>query len=138
MGKIISFYEFGERYKPLRIVGALFTLIGTVLLATGAVLLVVGLYSLLAVTTDGPLPGADQFAVRQVPGLPFNIGLGGVLALIWSIALLLAGLQHIALGALCRLLIHLEENTRASAQLLDKIRTRLESSGDGVEPLFRT
>ena len=138
MGKIISFYEFGERYKPLRIVGAFFTLIGAVLLAIGAVLLVAGLYALVAVTTEAPLPGMDQFAVRQVPGLPFNVGLGGVLVLIWSIGLLLAGLQHIALGAFCRLLIHLEENTRASAQMLDKIRTRLESSGAGVEPLFRT
>jgi hypothetical protein len=137
MGKIISFYEFGERYKSLRIVGALFTMMGALLLALGAVLLVVALYALLAATTDGPLPGADNFAVRQVPGLPFNVGLGGVLALIWSIGLLLAGLQHIAIGALCRLFIHLEENTRACAQLLDKIRTRLESSRDGVEPLFR-
>ena len=137
MGKIISFYEFGERYKPLRLVGALFTLIGTVLLAIGAVLLVVGLYALLAITTNEALPGMGHFEVRQVPGLPFNLGLGGVLILIWSIGLLLAGLQHIALGALCRLLIHLEENTRASAQSLDKIRTRLESSGEGVEPLFR-
>jgi cobalamin synthase len=138
MSRIISFYEFGERYKPLRIAGALFTLIGAVLLAISAVLLVAGLYAFLAVTTDEPLPGMGHIAVRQVPGLPFNVGLGGILALIWSIGLLVAGLQHSALGALCRLLIHLEENTRASAQSLDKIRTRLESSGEGVEPLFRT
>ena len=45
------------------------------------------------------------------------------IVLIWSAGLLLAGLQHIALGTLCRLLIHLVENTRASAQSLDKIRT---------------
>jgi hypothetical protein len=31
-----------------------------------------------------------------------------------------------------------EENTRASAQFLDKIRMRLESSGQGIEPLLRT
>ncbi len=136
MGRIISFNEVGERYKPLRIVGAFFTLIGAVLLAIGAVLLVVGLYALLSVTTDAPLPGAGQFAAREVPGLPFHVGLGGMLALVWSIGLLLAGLQHIALGALCRLLIHLEENTRASAQSLDKIRTRLESGREGIEPLF--
>jgi hypothetical protein len=71
------------------------------------------------------------------PGLPFNVGLGGILVLFWSIGFLLAGLQHIAVGALCRLLIHLEENTRASAQALDKIRIRFESTGEGVEPLFR-
>jgi hypothetical protein len=47
-------------------------------------------------------------------------------------------LQLVAGGALFRLLIHLEENTRASAQFLDKIRMRLESSGEGVKPFLRT
>jgi hypothetical protein len=137
MGRIISFYEFGERYKSLRFIGAIFTLIGAVLFAVGALLFTVGSYALLAVITDGPLPAVGQFAVREVPGLPFNVGLGGIIALLWSIGFLLAGLQHIALGALCRLLIHLEENTRASAQALDKIRMRLEPNRE-VEPLFPT
>jgi hypothetical protein len=51
---------------------------------------------------------------------------------------MITGLQLVACGALFRLLIHLEENTRASAQFLDKIRLRLETSGEGVEPFLRT
>jgi hypothetical protein len=138
MARIISFYESGERYKSLRIIGALFTLIGAALLAIGALLLVFGLYSLLAAATGGPPPGAGFFAARQVGVMSLGAGLGGILSLLWSFGCLLSGLQLVALGALSRLLIHLEENTRASAQSLDKIRMRLESRGEGVEPLFRS
>ncbi len=138
MGRIISFYELGERYQTLRIIAALFILIGAVLVAIGALLMVYGLYTLVAGSTGGPLPGAGPFAARQVGGFSFGVDLGVMLSLIWSIAFLLAGLEHIALGALVRLLIHLEENTRASVQALDKIRARLESNGAGVEPTFRS
>jgi hypothetical protein len=138
MARITSFHESGERYTSLRIIGALFTLIGAVLLAIGTLLLVFGLYSLLAGTTGGPPPGAGPFAARPVGVVSLGAGLGGLLSLLWSFGFLLSGLQLVALGALFRLLIHLEENTRTSAQSLDKIRMRLESRGEGVEPLFRS
>lgn len=138
MARIISFYESGERYKSLRIIGALFTLIGVALLAIGALLLGLGLYSLLAGTIGGPPTGAGPFAGRPVGVMSLGAGLGGLLAFLWSFGFLLSGLQFVASGALFRLLIHLEENTRASAQSLDKIRIRLESAGEGVEPLFRS
>jgi hypothetical protein len=57
---------------------------------------------------------------------------------VWSSALILGGLQYIAAGALLRLFINLEENTRAAAQALDRIRTRLESQGEEVGPFFRS
>jgi hypothetical protein len=131
MERITSFYESGKRYKSLQIIGALFTLIGAVLLAIGALLLVFGLYTLLAGTTGGPPPGTGPFATRQVGVVSLVAGLGGIFSLFWSFGFLLSGLQFVALGTLFWLLIHLEENTRASAQSLDKIRMRLESRGEG-------
>jgi hypothetical protein len=35
-------------------------------------------------------------------------------------------------------MIHVEENTRASAQALDRIRSRLDANPEGVEPLFES
>jgi hypothetical protein len=64
-------------------------------------------------------------------------GLGGTLSLLWAFAFLISGVQFILSASLLQLFIHLEENTRASAQSLDRIRMRLESSGEGVEPFFR-
>jgi hypothetical protein len=58
-------------------------------------------------------------------------------SVLWSCGILFSGLQLLALGAFLRLMIHLEENTRASAQALDRIRSRLEANPAGVEPIFR-
>jgi hypothetical protein len=138
MDMITSFRESGKRYKPLRVIGILFTLIGAVLLAIGGLLLVFSLYALLAASTGGPPPGAGPIVARQVGIVSLGAGLGGILSLFWSLGFLLSGLQFVALGALFRLLIHLEENMRASAQSLDKIRMRLESRSDDVEPWFRS
>ena len=138
MSKIISFYESRERYKALRLISALFNLIGSVLLLIGTLLLIFGVNALLGHTPGGLPQEPGDFGVRPVGSLYLGVDLRVLLSLVWSAALMLAGLQHIAMGALCRLFIHLEENTRASAQLLDKVRMRLESHGEGVEPLFRT
>ena len=62
----------------------------------------------------------------------------GGISLFWSFGILFAGLQLIALGAFLRLMIHVEENTRASAQMLDRLRSRLEASPEGGEPMFRS
>ncbi len=64
--------------------------------------------------------------------------LGATLPLIWSLAFLISGLQMIAIAALFQLMIHLEENTRTTAQILDKIRSRMEPVQQGFEPWFRT
>ncbi len=47
-------------------------------------------------------------------------------ALIWSFGLFVAGIQSLAMGSFLRLAIHVEENTRATAQALDRLRTSLE------------
>lgn len=138
MDSITSLHQSSTRYKSLRIIGVLFTLIGTVLLTIGGLLLIFGLYTLLAGTTGEPSPGAAPFAARQVRVVSLFTGLGGIFSLLWSFGFLLSGLQNIALGGMIRLLIHLEENMRAFAQSLGKNRMRLESSGEGGEPSFRS
>ena len=138
MDSVTSFHQSGERYKSLQIVGALFILIGAVLLAIAGLLLVFGLYTLMAGTTGEPLPGTGPLAARHVGVVSLGAGVGGTLSLLWSFGCLLSGLQLTALGGLIRLLIHLEENTRASTQSLDKIRMILESRREDVEPLFRS
>jgi hypothetical protein len=69
--------------------------------------------------------------------LPFGVNSWTALFLFWSFAFLLSGLQTVAFGTLFRLAIQLEENTRASAQFPDRVRMRLESGGEAVEPFFR-
>ena len=103
----------------------------------GALLLFFGVSKLLSDATPTPSQGAEPFAARQVSVVPFGASPGATISLLWSLASLLSGLQAVAWGTLFRLAIQLEENTRASAQFLDKIRKRLESGGDAVEPLFR-
>ena len=136
MERIASFRESGRRYTALRVIGSLCTLIGAVLLAIGGLLLSYGLYALAtgggAAAPPPDLPPFPGPQIRTVPPL-----LAGGFSLLWSFAILLSGLQMIALGAFFRLMIHLEENTRASAQMLDKIRSRLEASPAGGEPIFR-
>lgn len=138
MDRITSFHQSGKRYRFLRFIGALFTLIGALELAIGGLLLAFGLYVLLAGTAVDPPPEAVPFAARQVMATFIASGLGGTLSLLYSFAFLLSGLYFAALGGVIRLLIHLEQNMRAFAQSLDKVRTRLESRGEGVETFFRS
>jgi hypothetical protein len=136
MKRITSFHEPGERGKVLRIVAILFTLIGALLLAMGALLLMFGLSTILTGMPGGPPTGATPAAARHAGVVSLVAGLSGIVSVLWSIGSLLSGLQFVTLGALLRLLINLEENTRVTAQSLDKIRIRLESGGEGVEPSF--
>jgi hypothetical protein len=140
MSRINSFYASDQRYASLRVVSFLCTLIGVALLVVGAVLLAIGLSAVAEGMMRVPPQGAAPFGAP--PGnagntVPFVPWLGGTFSLVWSSVFLISGLQLIASGVLFKLMIHLEENTRASAQILDKIRSRLESSREGVEPLFR-
>lgn len=138
MNRIISFHELRERYHGLRIVGAFFTVLGFLFLAAGTLLLAYALYLLITGATGETSSEPGPFAVRQSVQIFPGADLRVVLSLVYSFCFLLAGLQQIAMGALCRLLIHLEENTRATAQALDVIRSRMESSAEGAVPFFRS
>jgi hypothetical protein len=138
MEKLTSIYGRDLRYHSLRIISTIFTVVGALLILIGILLLGFGVSRLLSDATPTPLPGTEPFAVRQVSVGPFSINSWTALFLLWSFAFLFSGLQTVALGTLSRLAIQLEENSRASAQFLDKIRMRLESGGEAVEPLFRS
>jgi hypothetical protein len=136
MTRINSHYESGERYAALRSIAMISTGIGVVFLVIGIALLAVGLYGFLAGVGSEPPTGGAPPAAHAFNVVPLANHLGGVLSMLWSLMCLISGLQFLAMGALCRLAIHVEENTRASAQCLEKIRLRLEPREEGVGPLF--
>lgn len=139
MDRITSFRETGRRYAALRVIGSLFILTGLILLAIGGWLLFQGLY----VLASGGAPAAappnlqDPFPGPQAIRAPFPWTMPAGLWLLWGFAILFGGLQQIALGAFFRLMIHMEENTRTSAQVLDALRSRMEASPNPVEAIFR-
>ena len=138
MERITSFYSSDRRYASLRVLGVVSMLLGAVLLAVGVLLLVYGLYALAQGMLSVSVRGAAPLAAVPGNAVPLAPWLNGSLALLWSFFLLLLGLQNLGMGALFKLMIHLEENTRASAQFLDRIRSRVESSPEGVESMFRS
>ena len=115
MNTIISFHELRERYHGLRVVGAFFTVLGFLLLVTGVLVLAYGLYPLVTGATGESPPDAGPFTIRPTGRLVPGADLRVLLSLLYSVCFLFAGLEHIAMGALCRLFIHLEENTRATS-----------------------
>lgn len=128
MRRVTSHHGTEERYGVLRVVGVLCTGIGAVLLTVGSVLLLFGLLGILAGMTGGGPRGR----------LPFSDGQMGALSIFWSLGFLVSGLQFLAMGALFRLAIHVEENTRSAAQSLEKIRLQMESRGENVGTIFRS
>ncbi len=139
MKRITSFQQSGERYASLRVVAFFFKLLGFAFLGCSGLLLAIGLYILGGGTIGTPPPqGLGPFAGQQASLWPLSSWLGATLPLIWSLAFLISGLQMIAIAVLFQLMIHLEENTRATAQILDRIRSRMEPVQEGFEPLFRT
>jgi hypothetical protein len=137
MDRITSFRESRRRYTALRVIGFLCILFGAILMAIGGWLMIYAVYVLAIVGGAGaPQPSAAPLAGHQV--IPFPLPLAAGFSLLWSFGILFSGLQLIALGAFLRLMIDLEENTRVSAQMLDKLRSRLEPSTEGVEAIFRS
>ncbi|MFO0890623.1 MAG: hypothetical protein U0790_15950 [Isosphaeraceae bacterium] len=63
---------------------------------------------------------------------------GGLFPFLWSLVLLGSGLRFVAIGALIRLAIHVEENTRVSAQCLEKLASRIEPIEQRVGATFRS
>ncbi len=140
MGKITSFRESGRRYTALRVIGFLSTLIGVILLAIGGCLLGYVLYVLAAGVASAAAapPNPAPFSEPQVVKVPFPWSMGAGFSLLWSFGILFSGLQLIAWGAFFRLMIDMEENTRASAQVLEKLQSRLEASPERGEAMFRS
>jgi hypothetical protein len=137
MERITSFYASDRRYASLRVIGRLFFVIGMVGVGLPLLALVFGLYDLIGQAT-GAVPRRVAPGVGA-PGAPVPLfHWGGAFSLLVSWVFLLSGLQLVALGTLFRLLIHLEENTRATAQSLDRIQSQLASSREGAEPSFRS
>jgi hypothetical protein len=135
MDRITSFHQSGKRYGFLRIIGALFILIGAVKMAIAGALLVFGVYTLLTGTTFEPPGRMGPFTAPEASVL---FRFWGAYSLLWSFAFLLSGLYFAGLGGVIRLLIHLTNNMWAFGQSLDVIRMRLESRGERVEPVFRS
>lgn len=138
MESLTSIYGADHRYHSLRIISAIFTLIGAALLLIGILLLAYSISALLTYETSTPPPGPEPFGAHQRSVASFVANLGPMFTLYAAFVFLVSGFQSVAFGALIRLAIQLEENTRASAQFLDKIRRRLESGGEAVEPIFRS
>jgi hypothetical protein len=138
MERITSFYATNRRYASLRILGVISMLTGALLVALGALLLAYSLYALAQGMMSTSVRGAAPLAAGPSSAGLLAFWLNGPFALFFSFTLLLIGLQNLAMGALFQLMIHLEENTRASAQFLDRIRSQVESRPEGVEPLFRS
>jgi hypothetical protein len=108
MARISSFRETDERYSVLRMLATICNGIGVLLLTLAALLLIAGIGSYVA----------------QMVG-PFN-GAYALAAIVWSFGLFTAGIQSVAMGSFFRLAIHVEENTRATAQALDRLRVSME------------
>lgn len=140
MGRIISHRESAERYTALRFIGVIFTGLGAVFLAVASLLLVFGLYALFAGGTVQPTTGEVPFSIAARPQnvAPFAGFWGGALSAVWSLGFLISGLQFLAMGALFRLLIHVEENTRISAQSLEQLRSRTDPIEQNVGLFFRS
>jgi len=109
-----------KRYKALRIVGLLYKILGVI----AAVITVLAVVSLCLTTVLGGAAirrFADDFGPRAaLPGM-----MGGALGgLIGSIFILIysggAAITFYGLGEMIDLFLALEENTRRTAQLLDK------------------
>jgi hypothetical protein len=138
MGRFSSHRATGGRSISLQIVGLMFTALGIVLLIGGFLLLAFGLNAMFAgpagSSPGAALPGAAD--VRALGRFPSFLELP--LSIYWSVALLVSGLQYLALGALCRLFVHLEENTRVSAQCLERLIARLEPVEQDAVTMFRS
>jgi hypothetical protein len=138
MAHLTSHRASAERYIGLRLISVIFTVLGTLLLALGSLLLAFCLYTALS-SSVSQLPRAEvPFASSPIGGAAVPISLGVAVSAVWSFGLLIGGLQFFAMGTVCRLLINVEENTRISAQCLEQLRSREEPFGQNVGSHFRS
>jgi hypothetical protein len=81
MAHITSHRAPAERYTGLRLLSAIFTVLGALLLTVGSLLLAFGLYDLPA-WMDQPPRAENPFARRSIGGVAFPASLGGAVGLI--------------------------------------------------------
>lgn len=134
MERVTSHRGSGEQDTSLRLVGWLFSMFGALQLSGSGLLIAFGVYVLLPVWTGAAPSETWPIAARPAAlfGLPGGTGQG--LWLLWSLALFVSGLQSVAIGALIRLAIRLEENTRVSARCLEQLNARTVPA----DPMFRS
>jgi hypothetical protein len=132
MATIMSYRGSDRRFGLLRGIAAICSVVGGLMLVLGALLLGLALYAFLA---PSPAPQPQPIGPGATAA-PFVLGLGATLVLLWSGGCLIGGLQFLAAGAFFRLMIQLEENTRATAQLLDEVRARVHAVDAGTESIF--
>jgi hypothetical protein len=137
MSRGVSFRDTGARYQSLRIIAVIFAMLGAILIALGTLGLGLAIFTLLGGTVGQTSPPDGTLVSRPISLWPLGTQMAWLVSL-WSFALLMGGLESIATGVLLQLFINLEENTRATAQSLDKIRMRIESEGDEVARFFRS
>jgi hypothetical protein len=136
METVTSFRGSKRRHGLLRVIASICTLIGGAMLVSGMLLLAFALYAALATTPPTPPVAPGGFGGPPAKAAPLIGGLGATISAFWALGILVGGLQFLAAGALVRLMIQLEENTRASAQILDRVRMRLEPVEDGAGSMF--
>lgn len=136
MGRLASHLEAGERYLALRLIGAVFTALGSLLFTGSFLLLAIGLYTLRPGGAEPLRLETLSFAGHPVGSLGALGRVGGAVWILWSLVLLMSGMQSVAVGALIRLSIHLEENTRVAAQCLVQLRSRTEPAERHTDPAF--
>ncbi len=113
MSRISSFRETGERHGVLRFLATICKMLGYLLVGFSALVLIGGF--LWTGSQMGP-PGA----------LTFGFGI----IFLWSLGIFAAGIQSIAFGSLFLLAIQVEENTRATAQALNRLRPAIDLKAD--------
>jgi hypothetical protein len=136
MAHITSHRASAKRYTGLRLLSAIFTVLGVLLLTVGSLLLAFGLYDLLPVWMGQPPRAEVPFARRSIGGVAFPASLGGAVSALWGFGLLISSLQYLAMGTVIRLVININANTRFSAQCLEQLRE--EPFGQNVGSLFRS
>ncbi len=120
MARITSFRETQPRYPMLRIAGLICVLFGSLLALAGIGLL--GCAILMGLAKWGGSIAAPPFFAWM--------------CVLYGVGIEFGALQMFVVAGLLQLMIHLEENTRATAQAVDTIRSRMEPKPEGVEPFF--
>ena len=120
MSRIISFRETQPRYPVLRIAGLMCALFGSLLALAGIGLLAWAM--LMGVADRGGPMGVPPFFAWTFA--------------VYGVGILFGALQMFVVAGLLQLMIHLEENTRATAQAVETIRSRMEPKPEGAEPFF--
>jgi hypothetical protein len=123
-----------RRHRVLRITAACCLTLGIVLLLADAVTFAAGLYFLFAsLATSPPQAGGQPAPIIGVDMTDLLSGPELLVLLPWAFGLF-TGLSLVMAGGLTRLMIHVEENTRASAQTLNEIRSQLGAVNPGGGP----